>query len=177
MSPRHVTLADLPARYREQVERQLRASGCLPGANGNSHTYNAPSSAVAGETSMVSSGEPAGVARRLSAGDRKRGPNKNEEMFNRLVLGGRGKFEVITLHLPGGSRYTPDFVTFDKTDEGLLVAVHLYEVKGTYRLNSQGRTLTAWREARAAFPEFTFHWFEQIKTDQGTKWMEKHKET
>lgn len=173
---RHVTLADLPPLYREQAERQLRASPSVSAANpaGQSHTYAA---AAASTAERMVSGESAGVARRLSAGDRKRGPNKNESMFNRLVLGGRGRFEVITLHLPGGSRYTPDFVTFDKTDEGLLVAVHLYEVKGSYRLNSQGRALTAWREARAAFQEFHFHWFEQIKTDQGTKWMEKHIET
>lgn len=95
------------------------------------------------------------------------GPNKTEARFNREVLGGRGMYEAVTFRLPGGSRYTPDFVVFD--DQGLMLC---YEVKGSYRFGSEGRALTAFRECRAAFPLVTFMWF---KYDQkARKWLEKH---
>ena len=77
---------------------------------------------------------------------------ETEKRYNRLVLAGAGRFEAVTLHLPGGGRYTPDFMTLD---EG---TVTFHEVKGSYRLASQGRALTAFQEAVAAFPCFRFVW-------------------
>ena len=35
--------------------------------------------------------------------------SKTEQKYNREVLGGIGRFEAVTLHLPGGGRYTPRF--------------------------------------------------------------------
>jgi hypothetical protein len=43
----------------------------------------------------------------------------------------------------------------------------LHEVKGSFRFGSQGRALTAFREAAAAFPCFTFVW---AKRGKDGKW-------
>ena len=94
----------------------------------------------------------AGRERAAEKAARARGPNKTEAEYNRLYLGGRGLYEAVTLKLPGGSRYTADWVTA----EGGRVTLH--EVKGSYRFGSQGRALTAFRECAAAFPCFDFVW-------------------
>lgn len=87
---------------------------------------------------------------------------KTEERYNRDVLGGMGRFEAVTLHLPGGGRYTPDFMT---VDDGVVT---FHEVKGSYRLGSQGRAWTAFREAAAAFPLWRFVWAaERARGDGG----------
>ena len=96
-----------------------------------------------------------------------KGPNGTEAAYNRDVLDGKGIYEGITLRLPGGSRYTPDWLSVCA-----LGFVHLHEVKGTYRFPSEGRALTAWREARAAFPMFRFHW--AVRTKAG--WEFRHGE-
>ena len=105
--------------------------------------------------------------------DRKpKGPNKTEQRFNREMLGGLGMYEAITLRLPGGSKYTGDWVTsvFDPQTQQYETTV--YEVKCPYRHASHGRALTAFREARAAFPFLTFKWFEKQK---GGGWLERYK--
>lgn len=84
---------------------------------------------------------------------KQKGPNKTESRYNSDILQGNGMYEAITLRLPGGSRYTPDWVTVG--DNGRII---LHEVKGSYRFPSHGRALTAWREARVAFPFFKFVW-------------------
>lgn len=80
-------------------------------------------------------------------------PNKTEELYNRTQLGGNGRYEAVTFRLPGGSRYTPDWVTFDPA--GRMVC---HEVKGSFRFASQGRAATAFRECVAAFPDVVFVW-------------------
>lgn len=77
---------------------------------------------------------------------------KTEERYNRDMLGGMGRFEAVTLHLPGGGRYTPDFMT---VDDGVVT---FHEVKGSYRLGSQGRAYTAFHEAAAHYPMWRFVW-------------------
>lgn len=77
---------------------------------------------------------------------------KTEERYNREVLGGRGRFEAVTLRLPGGGRYTPDFMT---VDDGVVT---FHEVKGSYRLGSQGRAYTAFHDAAAYYPIWRFVW-------------------
>ena len=91
------------------------------------------------------------VTRERHAGNR--GPNKTEAEYNRLHLHGKGLYEAVTLRLPGGSRYTPDWVVV-----GVGGAVELHEVKGSYRFGSHGRAVTAFREAVAAFTCFAFVW-------------------
>ena len=83
---------------------------------------------------------------------------ETEKRYNALCLYGHGRFEAVCLYLPGGGRYTPDFMTMD----GGVVTFH--EVKGSYRLQSQGRAYTAFHEAAAAFPCFRFVWATETKT-------------
>lgn len=78
--------------------------------------------------------------------------SKTEEKYNREILGGVGRFEAVTLHLPGGGRYTPDFMTID---DGVVT---FHEVKGSYRLGSQGRAYTAFHDAAAYYPMWRFVW-------------------
>lgn len=82
---------------------------------------------------------------------------KTEQRYNRDILGGSGRFEAVCLYLPGGGRYTPDFMTID---EGVVT---FHEVKGSYRLGSQGRAHTAFFEALAAFPMWRFVWATEKK--------------
>lgn len=77
---------------------------------------------------------------------------KTEERYNRECLGGRGRFEAVSLRLPGGGRYTPDFMT---VDDGVVT---FHEVKGSFRLGSQGRAYTAFHDAAAYFPMWRFVW-------------------
>ena len=86
---------------------------------------------------------------------------KTEERYTRSVLGGKGRFEAVCLYLPGGGRYTPDFMTID----GGVVTFH--EVKGSYRLGSQGRAHTAFQEALVAFPMWRFVWAVEKKGGGG----------
>jgi hypothetical protein len=83
----------------------------------------------------------------------KRQMNGNEQKYLSDVLKGDGMFEAITMKLPGGSRYTPDFCTFDS--DGRLT---VHEVKGDYHLHSHGRAVTAFKECAAHFPHVTFVW-------------------
>jgi len=127
-----IALSDLPPRYQAQVAAQLgreTSGGDFP-----------PGWAA----SLIGSAAP--PARHGRA------PNKTEQAFRDgfFPAGSPVRYEPLTFRLPGGSRYTPDFV------EGLTC----YEVKGSRRLGSHGRALTAFREARAAFPQFRFRWFE-----------------
>ena len=75
-----------------------------------------------------------------------------EKRYNRDVLHGAGRFEAVTLRLPGGGRYTPDFMT---VDDGVVT---FHEVKGSYRLGSQGRAFTAFHDAAAYYPMWRFVW-------------------
>ena len=102
------------------------------------------------------SGKPAGKIKRYTGGVY--GPNATEAEYNARFLGGAGIYEGVTLRLPGGSRYTPDWLSVCP-----LGFVHLHEVKGAYRFHSEGRAWTAFREARAAFPMFRFHWAKRTK--------------
>ena len=86
------------------------------------------------------------------------GPNRTEQAYNVEFLAGKGVYEGVTFRLPGGSRYTPDWV--DWTPEGVM---RVHEVKGSYRFPSEGRAWTAFREAMAAFPRVAFVWAKRTK--------------
>ena len=101
------------------------------------------------EPSPYSPRESASVPFRAAGGNWQ---TKTEQKYNRECLGGRGRFEAVALHLPGGGRYTPDFMTID---DGVVT---FHEVKGSYRLGSQGRAYTAFHEAAAFFPMWRFVW-------------------
>ena len=127
----------LKARVEEALARQrVRIAQDGPQASGGAMTRTGASERDTRERRAVSGG-----------------PNKTEAEYNRLYLAGRGLYEAVTLRLPGGSRYTPDWVVIGEGG-----AVELHEVKGSYRFGSHGRAATAFREAVAAFPCFAFVW-------------------
>lgn len=160
---KHITLDDLPPKYREQAKLQLWGGPDVPlGANCSTL-----------ERRTVDVFVPTAKESLPVRKDRKpKGPNKTEQLFNREMLGDLGMYEAIRLRLPGGSFYTPDYClsVFDPQTQQYETTV--YEVKGSYKLGSHGRALTAFREARAAFPFLTFKWFEKQK---GGGWIERYK--
>jgi hypothetical protein len=137
MARKNICLDDLSGWARKQVEQKLsvqRAGGVLEVG------------------SPLSAAEPAkGKAVAIRAKRRK--PNKTEAEYNLRYLCGSGKYEAVSLRLPGGSRYTPDWQSV-----GADGRVAFHEVKGSYRFGSHGRAATAFRECVAAFPEFNFVW-------------------
>lgn len=146
------TIDDFPAH----IQARIRAAWAVEDAKKAAHGGQDG----AGRAFVVKGGPtPVQMEKPPSQGKIKRytkmpkGPNKTEQAYNLRFLAGEGRYEAITLRLPGGSRYTPDWMSVCP-----LGFVHLHEVKGAYRHPSQGRALTAWREARAAFPCFRFHW-------------------
>jgi len=66
------------------------------------------------------------------------------------------RLEPVAFNMPGGSRYTPDFVRYE--EGGRMVCI---EVKGNFRLPSQSRALTAWKEVRAAYPHIRWEWWKE----------------
>lgn len=122
---------DLNELAQERTEKPLRAHGANPPAL-------VPYSPVASVA----------VPLRAAAGKM----TKTEERYQREVLHGHGRFEAVSLHLPGGGRYTPDFMTLD---DGVVT---FHEVKGSYRLGSQGRAHTAFHDAAAYYPMWRFVW-------------------
>jgi hypothetical protein len=127
---RKTKLEDWPLNVRKQIEAQLKI-----GTRGESHMKEV-------EASIKKDG---------------RQINGTEALYNRTMLNGQGMFEAVTLRLKGGSRYTPDFVTFNGD------RMHCHEVKGTYRLHSQGRAVTVFKECVATFCAITFTWAEKQK--------------
>jgi hypothetical protein len=137
MARKNICLDDLSGWARKQVEQKLslQRAGGVP-AVGSPPITPEPSKGKA-------------VAIRA----KRREPNKTEAEYNQRYLGGAGKYEAVSLRLPGGSRYTPDWQSV-----GADGRVTFHEVKGSYRFGSHGRAATAFRECVTAFPEFNFVW-------------------
>lgn len=161
---KHITLDDLPPKYREQAKLQLWGGPDVPlGANCSTL-----------ERRTVDVFVPTAKESLPVRKDRKpKGPNKTEQLFNREMLGDLGMYEAIRLRLPGGSFYTPDYCLSVLDPQTQQYETTVYEVKGSYKLGSHGRALTAFREARAAFPFLTFKWYEKQK---GGGWLERYKQ-
>lgn len=140
-------LADLPPRLRAQAERQLA-------------TRRAKAPQNAQERPSEPAGHPARNLVSYRHGTRLRPPlrpfgkgmNKTESAYQREILHGKGRYEPVTFHLLGGCRYTPDFLTID---DGIPT---FHEVKGSYRLESEGRAWTAFTSAAAQYPFFRWVW-------------------
>ena len=159
MSMRGWTQADVDAYLARQSANALKHAPAASGASTLMHIPEKPQTPAYAKP---------GGNRGKSAQPRR--PNKTEERFNQEMLGGRGVYEGLTFRLPGGSRYTPDWVWFHRGEGG--ISIFCIEVKGSYRFGSQGRALVAFREARAAFPLITFSWWQWV----GGKWEEKYAE-
>lgn len=145
----HFSLDQLPERYRAQVVRDTLGLG----------GGQAPSGGQAEGGGVRKPGNPGKPGKRAKSGRCRApvclpraaaGPNRTEARFNRDVLLGRGKYEAITLRLPSGVKYTPDFV-FEYGGK-----VYLAEVKGGYRLPTHGRSVMAFKVACSEFPMFRF---------------------
>ncbi len=85
-----------------------------------------------------------------------KGMNANEARFNRMILGGLGRFEPAKIEITAVNRrvYTPDFATCLTLDMGggeSVEAWPLVEVKGGYRLQSEDRARLAWEIAAERF--------------------------
>lgn len=89
------------------------------------------------------------------------GPNKTEHAWMQECYlrhpGCAVLFEPCTLHLPSGTRYTPDVLVLDGRD-----VVAFYEVKGTH-IHSTA-SLRAFKEARAAFNFWRFIFAQKFST-------------
>lgn len=132
--------------YSEQWLEEYRRR--LGGADKGARTATEPCATPPRPMTPYAPSESLAVPLRAAAGKM----TQTEERYQRDVLGGRGRFEAVSLRLPGGGRYTPDFMTID---DG---RVTFHEVKGSYRLGSQGRAYTAFHEAAAYYPIWRFVW-------------------
>ena len=144
-------LSDCYPELRRRLEASLAGLSSQPLSGHGRGAENAPSAVL----------PPARGIQKQS-----KGPNKTEMRFQREILCGKGKYEAVTLKLAGGSRYTPDWMLFENG------VISLFEVKGAHRFPSEGRALTAFREAREEFPCFRFHWV----VWSGREWIFKHEE-
>lgn len=140
-------LTDLPPHLRAQAERQLAPR-------------NAKTPQNAQERPSKPAEPPRGILAPYRHGTRLRPPlrpfgkgmNKTEAAYQREILHGKGRYEPMAFHLLGGCRYTPDFLTLD---DGVPT---FHEVKGSYRLESEGRAWTAFNSAAAQYPFFRWIW-------------------
>ena len=135
----------------ENYRRKLKRTPAPPTGEGRDNPRRTPAHARATpERPLVpySPSESEEVPLRAATGKQ----TDTEKRYNRDVLHGAGRFEAVTLRLPGGGRYTPDFMT---VDDGVVT---FHEVKGSYRLGSQGRAFTAFHDAAAYYPMWRFVW-------------------
>lgn len=156
-------LSDLPPHLRAQAERQLAARLPVPAPQ------NAP------ERPSKPAAHPARNLAPYRHGTRQKPPlrpfgngmNKTESAYQREILHGKGRYEPMTFHLLGGCRYTPDFLTLD---DGVPT---FHEVKGSYRLESEGRAWTAFNSAAAQYPFFRWVW--AVKGKKRGSWSVKRR--
>lgn len=138
--------------------KPIRLSDCSPSLREAINRSVKGASSSGRVRGRKSAGKPSETSCRSKAGH-SRVPNRTEQAYNVEFLGGKGMYEAVTFRLPGGSRYTPDWVTF--TDKGRMV---VHEVKGAHRFHSESRAVMAWRECRAAFPHVDFVWAKKEKS-------------
>jgi hypothetical protein len=176
MSARVKNTSCLPPALQKQAEAQLSPRGVA--------TTGTVSTGIRAASACPGAAQAGGLAKK--AGPRLRhGPNKTEAAFRdwflstHLVEAHELHYEGLTFRLPGGSRYTPDWVLCMpllvmpvRDDPKGAFFLTCFEVKGSYRLGSHGRALTAFREARAAFQNIKFRWFEK----SGGGFVEKYEE-
>ena len=148
-------LSDLPEHLRVQAERQLERRNPPPPAPSKPETpQNAPEAASAPAAHHAHNLAPYrhGTRHKPPLRPFGTGMNKTELAYQREILHGKGRYEPVTFHLLGGCRYTPDFLTID---DGIPT---FHEVKGSYRLESEGRAWTAFNSAAAQYPFFRWIW-------------------
>lgn len=68
------------------------------------------------------------------------------------------EYESITLRLADGTKYTPDWIVWDGAKIVLCV-----ECKGSFKLGSQGRSVSAFKRAIHDFPHLKFRFAQSSK--------------
>ena len=175
--PLHFKLSDLNERLRKQAEAQLsRKGGTRPSSDGPEPRAKSTACGKADGTGPVSAetaakrSDPSRIGlvpycpkkiSRPATREHSGTPNKTEAEYNAKILGGAGRFEPVTLRMPGGN-YTPDWMT---VDDGVVT---FHEVKGSYRFGSESRAVLGFRTAAAMFPFFRFVWAKKQKGGQWT---------
>jgi hypothetical protein len=91
--------------------------------------------------------------------------NKTEERYGHVLAcefkesdGYRIEYEQITLKLSSGVKYTPDWIVWKGSE--IVLAV---EVKGAFKLGSQGRSVAAFKQAITDFPNVKFRFAQDSK--------------
>ncbi len=167
MSNLRFRLSDLPPALREQAAEQITPAP-KRGASPYAPKKSPPPSATR-SPSLRPYPEPRSVSAPPTNDLHEKGMSQTERLYLSQVLHNQARFEPITLRLPGNSRYTPDFLSFD---DGVPT---LHEVKGSYRLGSQGRAHTAFFEAAAAYScIFRFVWAEKLPGGASTGFRVQH---
>ena len=100
MARNKIMLDDLKGWARKQVEGKL-ALRCARGVPGIGDAASHVPTPAEGKDTVLRTA--------------RREPNKTEAEYNRRYLGGLGKYESVSLRLPGGSRYTPDWQSAETT--------------------------------------------------------------
>jgi len=80
------------------------------------------------------------------------------------------RYEPVTLHLPGGVRFTPDFQVFGSeslTSGYLRTYQAFHEVKPAARLPRERDSIVRLKVAAASFPEFRFY---LARLSRGGEW-------
>lgn len=164
--PLHYRLADLPARFHKQVEEQLSSNRRNSVHSDSTTKSNAESFSKkrADEITLIERDYKPSIIEKPPIKEFHGTPNKTESSYNHEVLHDNGRYEAVTIKLPGGN-YTPDWMTID---DGVVT---FHEVKGGYRFASESRAILAFKEAAAFCPFWKFVWAQKQK---GGKWIVKH---
>lgn len=100
------------------------------------------------------------------------GPNKTEAEWMRICqsknIDSVVLYEPWSLKLPSGSKYTPDVVVIDGANQDGRAMITCYEVKGAHIHQSGGRSILAFKEARAAYPWMRFVFAQKRKDGWAT---------
>ena len=143
---RGITLDDLPPAYREQARRQL-AAPCAAKVQCSTGNIQCSSVQIPVEHSLLN------IETSARTTPARRTPNDTEQRFrDDCILNEPAHYEALTFRLPGGSRYTPDWVWWKG---GRL---HVAEVKGKYKFHSENRARTAFTVCASSFPGVVFIW-------------------
>lgn len=146
-------------RMTEEEYRRLQAKG-REIANSAFETMSKEVAVIRGDPSQ-----------RRKKGDmqKRKGPNKTEAAFGEWLKRNSYeavRFEAITLRMPGGTRYTPDWQVVDYHNPYSDPAINYYEVKGFMREAARVRL----KEFAAYFEECRF-FLVRAKNRALTEWQ------
>ena len=135
---------DWPAHMQQQIRAQL---------GGGSATAHASCGKVVA-LPQCRAAEPAFTPGVICKSPKKRRqPNPTEMRYKHdFKLPEDCHFEAMMFKLPGGARYTPDWMWWNGW------RMNFAEVKGGYRFHSHGRARTAFLECAALYTKIVFHW-------------------